>query len=118
MAKEKDLCEVHYVNEARVERVKATMVDDEVSIALSEIFKVLGDPTRVKILHALAREELCVCDIASLLGMSLPAISHHLRVLRNLRLVRHRKAGRIVYYALDDDHVRRLLEVGVEHARE
>jgi ArsR family transcriptional regulator len=118
MVREPEICEVHYVDEDRVEKVRASMVGDEVGQALSEIFKVLGDPTRVKILHALAREELCVCDIAALLGMSLPAISHHLRVLRNLRLVRHRKAGRIVYYSLDDDHVKKLLEVGIEHARE
>ncbi len=113
-----EICEVHYVDEGKVEKVKASMVGEEVGLALSEIFKVLGDPTRVKILHALAREELCVCDIAALLGMSLPAISHHLRLLRNLRLVKCRRAGRVVYYSLDDDHVKKLLEVGIEHARE
>jgi ArsR family transcriptional regulator len=113
-----EICEVHYVDEDKVRKVKASMVGEEVGLALSEIFKILGDPTRVKILYALAREELCVCDIAALLGMSLPAISHHLRLLRNLRLVKHRKVGRIVYYSLDDDHVKELLEVGIEHARE
>lgn len=118
MVEEPGVCEIHYVDEDKVEKVKAVMVGDEVGLGLSEIFKVLGDPTRVKILYALVREELCVCDIAALLGMSLPAISHHLRLLRNLRLVKARKAGRIVYYSLNDDHVKKLLEVGIEHARE
>ncbi len=114
----KEVCEVHYVDEGKVEKVKSAMVSEDTGLALSEIFKVLGDATRVKILYALSKEELCVCDVASLLGMSLSAISHHLRLLRNLRLVKFRKEGRIVYYSLDDDHVRRLLEVGMEHARE
>jgi ArsR family transcriptional regulator len=112
------VCEVHYVNEGRVQKVKSAMLGEDTSLALSEIFKVLGDATRVKILYALSKEELCVCDIAALLGMSISAISHHLRLLRNLRLVKFRKTGRIVYYSLDDDHVKRLLEVGVEHVKE
>jgi ArsR family transcriptional regulator len=118
MAAEKEICEVHYVDEGKVQKVKSAMVSEDTGLALSEIFKVLGDATRVKILYALSMEELCVCDIAALLGMSISAISHHLRILRNLRLVKFRKDGRIVYYSLDDDHVRRLLEVGVQHARE
>jgi ArsR family transcriptional regulator len=118
MVKEKGICEVQCVDKFKVEKVRAAMIGDNIGLCLSDIFKVLGDPTRVKILYALAMEELCVCDIASLLGMSLSAISHHLRVLRNLRLVKYRKEGRIVYYSLDDAHVKRLLEVGVEHAKE
>jgi ArsR family transcriptional regulator, lead/cadmium/zinc/bismuth-responsive transcriptional repressor len=86
--------------------------------ALAETFKVLGDPTRVRIAWALSREELCVCDLAALLGMSQSAVSHSLRALRDLRLVRHRKEGRIAYYALDDEHIASLLHQGVQHVEE
>jgi len=118
MAAEKDVCEVHYVDEKKVEKVKAAMISENTGLALAEIFKILGNTTRVKILHALSREDLCVCDIAALLNVSVSAVSHHLRLLRDLRLVKYRKEGRIVYYSLDDGHVKDLLEVGVEHAGE
>ncbi|NPV53040.1 MAG: helix-turn-helix transcriptional regulator [Firmicutes bacterium] len=85
---------------------------------LSEIFKVLGDETRTKILYLLAQEELCVCDIAQLLEMSLPAISHHLRLLRALRLVKYRRGGKMVYYSLDDDHIVNLIRQAQEHFAE
>jgi ArsR family transcriptional regulator len=86
--------------------------------SLAETFKVLGDTTRVRILDALARAELCVGEIATLLGLSESAISHQLRVLRNMRIVRARRAGRMIYYALDDQHVVRLFEQGLEHVQE
>jgi ArsR family transcriptional regulator len=86
--------------------------------SLAETFKVLGDTTRVRILDALARSELCVGEIATLLGLSESAVSHQLRVLRNMRLVRARRAGRMIYYALDDQHVVRLFEQGLEHVQE
>jgi ArsR family transcriptional regulator len=82
---------------------------------LSELFRALADETRTKILHLLAQQELCVCDLAYLLDMSLPAVSHHLRLLKSMRLVRSRRDGKQVFYALDDDHVRALLQVGREH---
>ncbi|HHV63146.1 MAG TPA: helix-turn-helix transcriptional regulator [Firmicutes bacterium] len=85
---------------------------------LSEVFKVLGDETRTKILYLLAQEELCVCDIAQLLEMSLPAISHHLRLLRALRLVKYRREGKMVYYSLDDDHIVNLIRQAQEHFAE
>ncbi len=113
-----DACEVFYVDEAKVEKVKADMIGGETALGLAEIFKVLGDPTRVKILHALSIEELCVCDISAILKMTESAISHQLRLLRNLKLVKFRKEGRIVYYSLDDSHVTKLIEMGVEHERE
>lgn len=78
----------------------------------------LGDPTRLKVLYALSKEELCVCDLSSLLGMTLSAISHQLRILRNLRLVKSRRCGKIVYYSLADNHVFSLLQTGVKHAEE
>ena len=82
---------------------------------LSDLFKALADETRTKVLHLLAQQELCVCDLAYLLGMTLPAISHHLRLLKAMRLVRSRREGKQVFYALDDDHVLALIEVAREH---
>jgi len=90
----------------------------EATALLAETFKVLGDPTRIKIAFALSREELCVCDLASLLGVSPSAVSHSLRALRQLRLVRFRREGKIAYYSLDDDHLRQLLDLGFEHVEE
>ena len=86
--------------------------------ALAETFKVLGDVTRVRILDALSRAELCVSDIAATVGLSESAVSHQLRVLRGSRLVRSRRDGRLVYYALDDHHIVRLFEQGLEHVEE
>jgi ArsR family transcriptional regulator len=85
---------------------------------LAETFQVLGDPTRVRIVHALSLSELCTSDLASLVGMSESAVSHQLRTLRQLHVVRSRRTGKLVYYSLADDHVRRLFEQGLEHALE
>ena len=113
-----DVCETHYVNEAAVNRVRARMLPDTVAQRLAETFDVLGDPTRMRIIYALLTEELCVCDLSALLGMSQSAISHQLRVLRNLRLVKYRKDRKIVYYSLDDDHIKSLLSEGLAHVEE
>lgn len=113
-----DVCEVRYVNEEQVKRVQARLIGDETAHHLAETFKVLSDPTRVKILHALSLAELCVCDLSNLLGMNDSAVSHHLRLLRALKLVRYRKEGRIVYYSLDDEHIERLFQQGLEHVQE
>jgi ArsR family transcriptional regulator len=86
--------------------------------ALADTFRVLGDPTRVRILDALATGELCVCDIASLVGISESAVSHQLRLLRGMRLVRPRRAGRLVYYAVDDQHILELLKQALTHVQE
>jgi ArsR family transcriptional regulator, lead/cadmium/zinc/bismuth-responsive transcriptional repressor len=86
--------------------------------ALADTFRVLGDPTRVRILDALAPGELCVCDIASLVGISESAVSHQLRLLRGMRLVRPRRAGRLVYYAVDDHHILELLTQALRHVEE
>ena len=85
---------------------------------LSELFRALADETRTRILHLLSARELCVCDLAYLLGMTLPAVSHHLRLLRLLRLVRTRRDGKMVFYALDDDHVLDLIRIAREHFHE
>ncbi|RJP65291.1 MAG: ArsR family transcriptional regulator [Candidatus Abyssobacteria bacterium SURF_17] len=94
------------------------MPDSDSIEALSEIFKVLGDPTRLRIISALSVDELCVCDIAHLLGASISATSHQLRILRHLHLVKHRKEGKMVYYSLDDACVEKLLAEGLKHIAE
>jgi DNA-binding transcriptional ArsR family regulator len=86
--------------------------------ALAETFRMLGDPTRVGILVALSDRELCVCDLAELFGVTPSAVSHQLRLLKAHRLVRHRRAGKLVYYCLDDEHVRSLFDEGVKHVEE
>ena len=111
-------CEVEFVDERRVKRVKRAMKSAEATRLLAETFKALGDPTRVKIAFALSREELCVCDLANLLGASESAVSHSLRTLRQLKLVKFRREGKIAYYSLDDDHIRQLLDLGFEHVGE
>lgn len=113
-----DACEVFQANETGIAALKPTLLTAEVVLTLAETFKVLGDPTRVRILDALSKAELCVCDIATLLGLTESAVSHQLRLLRNLRLVRARRAGRMIFYALDDDHITRLFEQGQEHVEE
>ncbi|NLC27582.1 MAG: winged helix-turn-helix transcriptional regulator [Campylobacteraceae bacterium] len=85
---------------------------------LAEFFKVFGDPTRLKIINALLESQMCVCDLAKLLGMSESAISHQLRLLRQARLVRYQKAGRAVFYSLDDEHISRIFHQGLEHVLE
>jgi len=91
---------------------------DESATALAETFKILGDGTRVRILDAISRSELCVCDIARLVGLSESAVSHQLRLLRGMRLVRPRRDGRMIFYALDDHHIVALLEQGLKHVQE
>jgi DNA-binding transcriptional ArsR family regulator len=86
--------------------------------ALADTFRILGDPTRVRIVDALAGGQLCVCDIATLVGMSESAVSHQLRLLRSMRLVRTRRAGRLVYYTLDDYHIIELLRLAITHVQE
>ena len=99
-------------------RRNATLRDGRTVEALAETFRVLGDPTRVRILDALSAGELCVCDIASLAGISESAASHQLRLLRGMRLVRPRRAGRLVYYAVDDQHILELLRQALTHVEE
>jgi len=113
-----DTCQVTIIDEQRIALAKARMPDDAVLDEMAETFKLLGDPTRVRILQALATTELCVCDLAALLEMTSSAISHQLRLLRSRGIVRFRKAGKIVYYSLDDSHVLTLVEVSLRHAAE
>jgi ArsR family transcriptional regulator, lead/cadmium/zinc/bismuth-responsive transcriptional repressor len=98
--------------------MKDHLLDDRAVAALAETFKVLGDTTRVRILDALAREEVPVCDLAQLLGLTQSAVSHQLRLLRSMRLVKSRRAGKHIYYVADDHHIVGLFEQGLEHVRE
>ena len=116
--KRNDVCEERCIHQDTVRKVKEKMLEDEVFSHLSRDFKILGDPTRVKMLFALSQKELCVCDLASVLGLSESAISHQLRVLRDHNLVKYRRDGKMAYYSLSDQHVVQLLKMGVEHARE
>ena len=110
-----DVCEVLYVDEPRVKAVAAQMPAGETIQAVADIFKVLNDPTRVRIVFALSKADLCVCDLASLVGLSISAVSHQLRLLRSLGLVKYRKEGRLAYYSLTDEHTRQLLGDVLEH---
>lgn len=113
-----DTCEVTAIDPERVQRVQGRLTDEETCERLAETFATLSDPTRLRIVEALAAEELCVCDLSAVLRLSQSSTSHHLRTLRNLRLVKHRRAGRLVYYSLDDEHIRRLFAQGLDHVRE
>ena len=106
------------IHEHTVEQVLGEMPDDETLYDLAELFKVFGDSTRIKILYALHDNELCVQDIANAVQLSQSAVSHQLRVLKDCKLVRFRREGKTVYYALDDDHVRSILSMGMDHIEE
>jgi DNA-binding transcriptional ArsR family regulator len=113
-----DVCDVSYVEADLLAHLRPNLVAPQNAAALAATFAVLGDPTRVRLLDALAQRELCVCELAELVGSTESAVSHQLRLLRSLRLVRSRRAGRMVYYALDDDHIRALLTQGRKHIEE
>ena len=98
--------------------VRAQLLDKERYISLATLFKLFGDGTRVQILHALEQHELCVCDLAALLGLTKSAVSHQLKSLRLARLVKYRRDGQNVYYSLADDHVKKILDMGYEHISE
>jgi len=112
-----DVCEVLHADPDAVAAARRAMLTEPVIAELADTFSALGDPTRVKILHALSQRELCVCDLASLLEMTPSAVSHQLRLLRHLRIVKHRREGRMVHYSLDDQHVVDLFQRGLEHVR-
>lgn len=110
-----DTCSSTVIHEDVVNEVRREMPTEEKLYDLAELFKVFGDTTRIKILYALFSAEMCVCDIAALLGMTQSAISHQLRVLKQAGLVKYRKDGKIVYYSLDDDHVKNIFDQGLVH---
>lgn len=113
-----ELCTFLHVHEDLVEQVRASMPPEEELLSLADFFKVFSDSTRIRILTVLLCAETCVCDIAQLLGMTQPAISHQLRILKQMNLVRARREGRTVFYSLADDHIASILSQGMEHIRE
>lgn len=115
---ELDRCDCGVIHEDVVNNVRGKMPNEENLYDLAELFKVFGDTTRIKILWALAESEMCVCDIAVLLNMTQSAISHQLRVLKQARLVKNRKEGKIVFYSLDDAHVKQIFDQGLIHINE
>lgn len=117
MTKTEDKCEVWIVDQEKVSKTKEQLPPDETFTILSETFSALADSNRAKILHSLVNQELCVCDIAAVIGISGSAVSQHLRILRTLRLVKQRKAGRMMYYSISDEHIKTLLEVCLEHTQ-
>ena len=117
-SKDRESCEEMRVHPGLVEKAVSQLPPEEELYDLAELFKVFGDSTRIKILYALLESEMCVCDIAQLLGLTQSAVSHQLRVLKANKLVRNRREGKTVFYSLDDDHVRSILEMGMEHLEE
>ena len=120
MMKQKDqsLCDCHAIHEEVIERVRNSMPEAEKLQDLANLYKMLADNTRVRILWALSREEMCVCDLAVLLVMTKSAISHQLKSLRLTNLVKYSKQGKIVYYSLTDNHVKDIFVKGFEHIEE
>ncbi|AWK52970.1 transcriptional regulator [Clostridium beijerinckii] len=113
-----DSCNCTIIHEDVINKVKSSIPEDETLYDLADLFKIFGDSTRIKILCGLFQAEMCVCDIAALLGMTQSAISHQLRVLKQSRLVKYRKEGKIVYYSLEDEHVKRIFDQGLIHISE
>ena len=113
-----ETCNSNIIHSDVVEEIKDRIPKDEVLYDLAEFFKVFGDSTRIKIICALFENEMCVCDLAALLGVSQSAISHQLRTLKSARLVRYRREGKVVYYSLDDDHIKHIFDEGLNHITE
>lgn len=116
--KEFDCCEVSEVHEELLCLVRQKLPPDEQIYDLAELFKVFGDSTRMRILFVLFESEVCVCDLASVLNMTVSAISHQLKILKQAKLVKSRREGRSVFYALADEHVRTMVSQGMEHVLE
>jgi DNA-binding transcriptional ArsR family regulator len=112
-----DSCQEQCRHEESINKVKEKALNTAEVLALSEIFKAMGDPTRIRILYALLQSELCVCDLVEVLEMSQSAVSHQLRILRNLRLVKFRRDGKNVFYSLDDEHIINFFAEGLAHIR-
>ena len=113
-----ECCDFYQVHEDVVKSVREKMPDEDRLYDLAEVFKVFGDSTRIKILYVLSESEMCVCDIAALLGITQSAISHQLRLLKSMRLVKSRREGKTVFYSLADNHVKTIINQGLEHVCE
>jgi DNA-binding transcriptional ArsR family regulator len=113
-----DVCDLVQIDLARVRKLRSELVAPDAVQGLADTFSALADPTRVRILDVLSHGELCVCDLAAVLGVSQSAVSHQLRLLRNIRLVRPRREGRIVFYSLDDQHIISIFRQTLQHVQE
>jgi ArsR family transcriptional regulator len=118
MINQNGVCKTLFVHEEVVTEVVESMPKEELLYDLADFFKVVGDTTRIKILHALLVAEMCVCDLSSLLNISQSAVSHQLRTLRQANLVRFRKQGKVVFYSLKDEHIRQIIQLGIQHVLE
>ncbi|WP_373897274.1 ArsR/SmtB family transcription factor [Haloimpatiens sp. FM7315] len=116
--KDEDFCKCFVLHEEAVLNVKKNLPEEEILFDLADFFKIFGDSTRLKILYALSIEEMCVCDISNLLNITQSAVSHQLKVLRQSKLVKYRRDGKVVYYSLDDDHIKGVLKQGFDHVTE
>ncbi len=111
-------CDYMHVHPESIEKITEAMPDEDALIDLAELFKVFGDSTRIKLLTALSSGELCVCDLSKLIGMSMSAVSHQLKILKTAKLVKCRKEGKAAFYSLADDHVMTILRQGIDHINE
>jgi len=118
MFKNEEVCDLVQIDLTRVRKIRAALVQPDAVQGLADTFSALGDPTRVRILDALSHGELCVCDLAAVLRLSQSAVSHQLRLLRGLRLVRPRREGRVVFYDLDDQHIMSIFKQTLQHVEE
>ncbi len=113
-----DVCSDHVIHQDTLNYIYERALNDSTVNDLAEFFKMFGDPTRLRILHALSVAEMCVCDLCEYLGMNQSAVSHQLKILRHSRLIKYRREGRNVYYSLDDEHIGQIMKVGLEHLME
>ena len=113
-----ECCDFIHAHEDIAEKVRPQLPGEDTLYDLTELFRIFGDSTRVRILYVLFEAEMCVCDIAALLGLTQSAVSHQLRALKNVRLVKSRREGKTVFYSLADDHVKTIINQGLEHVRE
>ena len=118
MKKIAPVCEVQIINKAKVKATKANLPGPDETLHIANIFKLLGDPTRLKIIMALMENELCVCDLAAVINSTVSAVSHQLRLLRSEKLIKFRKDGKMVYYSIDDNHIKNLVDQLKEHVNE
>ena len=118
MENKSESCSCNVIHKEVVENVKNKLPKEETLYDLAELFKVFGDSTRIKIICSLFESEMCVCDLSALLSISQSAISHQLRVLKSARLVKFRRAGKVIYYSLDDEHIKQIFDAGLHHITE
>ena len=118
MENKSEYCSCNVIHKEVVENVKNKLPKEETLYDLAELFKVFGDSTRIKIICSLCESEMCVCDLSVLLNSSQSAISHQLRVLKSARLVKFRRAGKVIYYSLDDEHIKQIFDAGLHHITE